>query len=146
MNRKEYAEYAEKTRPRSPVIKNAILAFAVGGAICCAGQGLFDAFTALGAGQDTARALVPCALILAAIIATGTGVYDLLAKHAGAGTLVPITGFANAMSSPAIDSRSEGFIHGVGTKVFTIAGPVILYGVAASVIYGMIYYFIQTFA
>ena len=143
MNKSEYKEYARRTEPRSPVAKNAALAFTSGGAICCAGQGFFDLYTYLGADEKTARLLVPCTLILVAVILTGIGVYDSIAKHAGAGTLVPITGFANAVASPAIDARAEGMITGVGAKIFTVAGPVILYGVLASVIYGLVFYLIR---
>ena len=119
------------------------LSFLIGGAICTAGQGLFALYSRFISEEDTVRTLVSVTLIFLSYLFTGIGLYDSLAKHAGAGTLVPITGFANAVCSPAIDSRAEGFILGVASKMFVIAGPVIVYGCAASVIYGIVYYFVR---
>lgn len=115
-------------------------AFLIGGAICTAGQVLLSVFTALGADKDTASAWTSVLLIFAGSLATGLGWYSSLAKHGGAGTLIPITGFSNAVCSAAVEAQSEGLIFGVGTKIFTIAGPVILYGTAASVLCGFVYY------
>ena len=140
--KEEYRTLAKVKSPRSPVIRDCAAAFFVGGLICCAGQGFFDLFKALGANDALAKTLVPCTLIFLAAWLTGFGVFDKAAKFAGAGTLVPITGFANAVVSPAIDTKAEGMVPGIGTKIFSIAGPVILYGVLASVIWGVIYYII----
>ncbi len=140
MNKKEYKAYTEKHAPRSPIIKNCIWAFIVGGLICLLGQGLSDLYMKLGMAKEDAGTLTSVTLIFLAVLFTGIGIFDDLAKHAGAGTLVPITGFANAVASPAIDTKTEGFVLGVGAKIFTIAGPVILYGTAAGVVYGVIYW------
>ncbi len=126
--------------PRSKSYVNIPMAFLVGGVICTIGQLLLEGYTALGLEPKAASAWVSVTLVLCSAILTGFGMYERLAKHAGAGTLVPITGFANAISSCAIEAKSEGFILGVGAKVFTIAGPVILYGCTASVVYGIVYY------
>ena len=116
-------------------------AFLIGGFICALGQGLRNLYLYLGAWEQDASTLVSISLIFIASILTGLGIFDNIARIAGAGTLVPITGFANAVVSPAIDTKSEGYIFGVGAKIFTIAGPVILYGSLSGVIYGIIYYF-----
>ena len=140
MNKKEYKAYAEKHAPRSPIVKNCIWAFTVGGLICLLGQGISDIYVKLGMEKQDAGTLTSATLIFLTALFTGIGIFDDLAKHAGAGTLVPITGFANAVASPAIDAKTEGFILGVGAKMFTIAGPVIVYGTVASVVYGVIYW------
>lgn len=137
-DKKTYPEYAKKHAPRSPVGKNTFLAFIAGGAICAAGQGFKELYSALTGDEKTAGTLVSVTLIFLSCLFTSLGLYDKLAKHAGAGTLVPITGFANACMSPALDNKSEGWITGVGAKMFVISGPVILYGTAAGVIYGVI--------
>ena len=138
-----YARFADAHAPRSPIGKNCLWAFLVGGSICTVGQILHDVFQNLcSLTEETAGTLTSVALILAAVILTALGVFDNIAKHAGAGTLVPITGFANAVVSPAIDSKSEGIILGVGAKIFTVAGPVLLYGTLAGAIYGVIYWII----
>ena len=113
-------------------------AFVVGGAICCIGQGLGDLYKMLGASEENVKTLIPVTLVFIAVMLTGIGVFDRIAKHACAGTLVPITGFANAVASPAIDNKSEGYVAGVGAKMFVVAGPVIVYGTAASVVCGAI--------
>lgn len=143
MNNEAYRKYAEGRARRSPILKDSVLAFVFGGLICSAGQALRQLYLSLGASEDNAGMLTSVTLIFAAVLFTGLGVYDKIAKHAGAGTLVPITGFANAVSACAIDAKSEGFILGVGAKIFTIAGPVILYGTAAGVLYGAIYYVLK---
>ena len=140
MNEKEYTKYVEKRAKKSPILKNSIFAFLFGGLICTLGQGFFHLYTFLGITELDARTLVSITLIFIACLLTAFGVFDKIAKIAGAGTLVPITGFANAVCSQAIDTKSEGFIIGVGAKIFTIAGPVILYGTLTGSIYGVIYY------
>ena len=136
----EYGKMAKKASPPSPKLKNCIKAFIIGGGICTFGQFLNWGFEKLNFSEDAVKALTPSVLIVIAAILTGIGVFDKIAKHAGAGTLVPITGFANAVVSPALEFKTEGFILGVGAKMFTIAGPVIVYGVSASVVYGLIYW------
>ena len=126
--------------PKSKVIKNCAKAFAFGGGICLLGELLAALFIYLGASEKNAYILVTVTLIFCAAILTGLGVFDKIARHAGAGTLVPVTGFANAVVSPAIDTKSEGFILGVGAKIFTVAGPVILFAVLSGTLYGVIYY------
>ena len=140
MNEKEYTKYVEKRAKKSPILKNSIFAFLFGGLICTLGQGFFHLYTFLGINELDARTLVSITLIFIACLLTAFGVFDKIAKIAGAGTLVPITGFANAVCSQAIDTKSEGLIIGVGAKIFTIAGPVILYGTLTGSIYGVIYY------
>ena len=116
-------------------------AFVIGGIICCIGQGLTDLYGNAGFDDKTAAAWTSVTLVFLSALLTGLGLYEKIAKHGGAGTLVPITGFANAVVSPALEFKAEGFVLGVGAKIFAIAGPVILYGTAASVLYGLIYYF-----
>lgn len=143
MDDKTYKKYVEKRAKKSNLSADCAKAFLVGGLICTIGQGLFDLYTYLGLSEENVKALVPASLIFLAALLTALSLFDNIAKFAGAGTLVPITGFANAVVSPAIDTKAEGFILGVGVKVFTVAGPVILYGTLASVIYGVIYYFMR---
>ena len=141
MDKNTYKRFVEAHAPRSPIGKNCINAFCIGGLICAIGQGLNDIYRlALGFSKDDAGLLASVTLVFASALLTALGVFDEIAKVAGAGTLVPITGFANAVVSPAIDSKSEGFILGVGAKIFTVAGPVLLYGILSGVIYGIIYY------
>lgn len=129
----------EKHSPKSHVFKNCSLAFLFGGMICVGAELLRRLFINIGASEELAGTLVSITLIGIASLLTAVGVFDRIAKRAGAGTLVPITGFANSITSEAVDSRSEGFILGVGAKIFTVAGPVILYGIFSGVIYGIIY-------
>ncbi len=142
---KEYDKIVTKNSPKSKCFVNSIKAFLIGGAICAIGQGLFNLYSMFGLDEKTSKTLTSVTLIFLGILLTAIGVYDKIAKHAGAGTLVPITGFANAVSSPAIEFKSEGYVAGLGAKLFIIAGPVIVYGVTASVIYGVIYWIIQLF-
>ena len=142
---KEYNKIVTKNSPKSKLFVNCIKAFLIGGAICTIGQGFTDLYAMLGAAEKDSKTLCSVTLIFIGILLTALGVYDKIAKHGGAGTLVPITGFANAVVSSAIESKSEGYILGVGAKIFTIAGPVILYGTTASVIYGLVYYFTGLF-
>ena len=140
----QYGQMIKKASPPSPKGKNCAWAFMVGGFLCAAGEAECQALVMAGMELQMARTLTSCSLILLAAVLTVAQVFDNIAKHAGAGTLVPITGFANAVVSPAIEFKSEGFILGVGAKMFTIAGPVIVYGTVASVIYGVIYWVMQT--
>ena len=139
----EYERMAKKASPPSPTFKNCALAFLSGGAICTLGQVLYNLYQNAVPEEKAARAFVSITLIFLAALLTAIGVFDNIAKYTGAGTLVPITGFANAVISPAIEFKSEGFINGVGTKMFVIAGPVIVYGISASMLYGIIFYIIQ---
>lgn len=138
MTNKEYGKYVSAKAKPSPLWKNLCWAFLVGGAICTAGQGLFNLYKGMGVEETTASAAVSVTLIFLAALFTGLGWFDKLAKHAGAGTLVPITGFANAMVAPALEFKSEGFVTGVAAKMFIIAGPVLVFGISASVIYGVV--------
>ena len=140
MTNRDYGELVRQKASPSPLGKNMTWAFLVGGAVCAAGQGLSNCYRGWGLDQEQTGTVVSVTLILAAALLTGLGVFDKVAKRAGAGTLVPITGFANAMASPAIDDKSEGLVMGVGAKMFTIAGPVIVYGVLTSVLYGVVYW------
>ncbi|MBQ2972293.1 MAG: stage V sporulation protein AC [Ruminococcus sp.] len=130
----------EKQTKNSPIVKDCIKAFLIGGAICTIGQVFTELYMALDLEKKQAQTLTSVTLVFLGVLLTALHLYEKIAKHGGAGTLVPITGFANAVSSPAIEFKSEGFILGVGAKMFTIAGPVIVYGTVASVIYGVIYY------
>lgn len=134
---REYQQMNKKAVPKSPVIKDCILAFLVGGLLCAMGQAVTDMMTRAGAEIKDARLLGSLSLIALSIVLTGLNVYDNIAKRAGAGTLVPITGFANAIAAPAIEFKSEGYVLGLGAKMFTIAGPVLVYGITASVVYGL---------
>ncbi len=133
-----YPDYAKRHAKRSPLLRNCTLAFLTGGCICALGEGLFLLFSSFGAKEMAARTLVSIALIALSALLTGLDLFDSIAKHAGAGTLVPITGFANAVVSCAIDNRDEGLVLGVGAKIFTVSGPVILYGTVAGILYGVV--------
>ena len=143
MSKMEYQQMVKKASPDSKLLSNCAKAFVVGGMICTFGQVLYAVFGALGANRDMQGMLVAVSLIFLAALATGIGKYDDLVKFAGAGAGVPITGFANAMAAPAIEFKKEGYIMGVGAKMFLIAGPVIVYGTLASMIVGFIYYFVR---
>ena len=144
LSKDEYKQYADAHAPRSPIVKNCLWAFLTGGFICLLGQGLNALYgEVLKLSKEDAGTLTAVTLVALAVLLTGLGVFDRIAKHAGAGTLVPITGFANAVASPAIDSKSEGFVLGVGAKIFTVAGPVLLYGISAGAIYGVLYWLAQ---
>ncbi len=138
MTNKEYGEYVNAKAKSSPTGKNLIWAFCVGGLICTLGQALLNLYVYFGLGEEEAGTFVSISLIFIAAMLTGLGVFDKVAKRAGAGTLVPITGFANAMVSPALEYKSEGIITGTAVKLFTVAGPVLVFGISASVIYGLI--------
>ena len=141
MDKKTYKKFADAHAPRSPMLKNCTFAFLIGGTVCTVGQLLRTLYmNVLMLSLDDASTLTSITLIFCAVVLTGLGIFDKIAKVAGAGTLVPITGFANSVVSPAIDSRAEGLILGVGAKIFTISGPVLLYGTLAGSIYGVLYY------
>ena len=145
-NKKQtYKQYAEKRAASSPLVKDMAMAYLFGGGICVVGQALKELYAALGTSEETAGLLVSVTLIFAAALLTALGIFDAIAKIAGAGTLVPITGFSNAMTSPAIDAKNEGWVLGLGAKIFNVAGPVILYGTLASVIYGVILWIVGLF-
>ena len=146
INKNTYDKMTKKASPPSPKLKDCTLAFLVGGFICTIGETLSYVYTEYcNLKPDVVKMLVPVTLITIAAILTGFGIFEKIAKYAGAGTLVPITGFSNAVVSPAIEFKSEGFVLGVGAKMFTIAGPVILYGTVASVVYGVIYWITTLF-
>lgn len=146
MTEKEYGKLVQQACPRSPIGKDCLNAFWIGGAICVLGQLLLNGYGALGLDKDAAGTAASMTLVVLSALLTGLSLYDNLAKYGGAGTLVPITGFANAIAAPAIEFKTEGFILGVGAKLFTIAGPVIVYGLSASVLYGFIYWLWTLFA
>ena len=145
MTEKQYAKLVGEISPKSPILKNCIWAFVVGGAICTLGQAFLELYKYLGLNETDAGTACSMSLVALSALFTGLSLYDNLAKHAGAGTLVPITGFANSITAPAVEFKTEGFILGVGAKMFTIAGPVIVYGVSASVVYGLIYWIYSLF-
>lgn len=140
MTEKQYARLVQEMMPKSPMWKDCFNAFWIGGLICAIGQGIMNGYTAMGLDKENAGTATSMTLVAISALLTGLSLYDNIAKHAGAGTLVPITGFANAIAAPAVEFKTEGFILGVGAKMFTIGGPVIVYGVSASVVYGLIYW------
>ena len=145
MTEREYNELVKSLAPKSPIVKDCFNAFWIGGLICTIGQLIMNGYIALGIDKETAGTAMSMTLVALSALLTGLSLYDNIAKHAGAGTLVPITGFANAIAAPAVEFKTEGFILGVGAKMFTIAGPVIVYGVSASVVYGFIYWICSLF-
>lgn len=145
MDKNEKIQLIKKYESKSPLIKNFIMSFLFGGTICLLGELIKRGLIYLEISSDDARALTTVILIFIASVLTGLGIFDKIARHAGAGTLVPVTGFSNAVTSQAMDSGSEGIILGVGAKIFTIAGPVILFGITSGVIYGIIYYLFSLF-
>ena len=138
MSPKEYQEYVKKKAKKSPIVKDTALAFVIGGLICALGQAIQNGWAAAGLGDEAASNATSCSLIFLSALLTGLNLYNKLGRFGGAGTLVPITGFANAVVSPAIDFKSEGFVTGMAAKMFTVAGPVIAFGTLASVVYGVI--------
>ncbi len=140
----EYKKMGEKAVPKTKCIRNLSGAFLIGGTICTVGQFLLNFYLGMGLSTPTASTWCSITLIGISAVLTGIGVYDKIAKFGGGGTLVPITGFANAVVSPAMEFKSEGFVLGLGVKIFTIAGPVIVYGVLASVAYGIVYFMLKT--
>ena len=142
VSKEEYARMARRAAPPSPLWLDCLKAFLIGGAICCFAEGLLLIFTQFGMGYEHAKLLTMIILIVLTALLTAVGVFDRIAKHAGAGTAVPITGFANAMVAPTLESKAEGFIRGAGAQMFSIAGPVIAYGCSAASLYGLVYYLI----
>lgn len=140
MTEKQYGKLVQDMSPKSPMWKDCLNAFWIGGSICLLGQLIMNGYQALGLDETNAGTATSMTLVALSALLTGLSLYDNLAKHAGAGTLVPITGFANSIAAPAVEFKTEGFILGVGAKMFTIAGPVIVYGTVASVVYGIIYW------
>lgn len=140
MSKKEYNAYVQRLAPKSPIWKDLLNAFWTGGLICVLGQLIQNGWTAAGLDKDAAGSATAISLIFPSAVLTALSVYNCIAKFAGAGTLVPITGFANSVVSPAMEYRSEGLVTGMAAKMFTIAGPVIVYGTVASVLYGVIYW------
>ena len=146
MEKDTYKKFVDAHAPRSPMLKNCLFAFLIGGGICTLGQLLRTLYMEiLSLSLDDASTLTSITLIFCAVLLTGLGWFDKIGKFAGAGTLVPITGFANSVVSPAIDSRAEGMILGVGAKIFIVSGPVLLYGTLAGSVYGVIYYLVKLF-
>jgi len=141
----KYKQMIKRFSKKSPCLKNCVCAFLVGGFLCFLGQWLFFLYSSLGMDEEGAGTLVTVSLIFLSATLTAVGVFDRIARFAGAGTLLPVTGFANAMVSPAMDARSEGYVMGVGNKLFTVCGPVIAYGLLASIIYGAIVWIVSLF-
>ena len=140
----EYKQYVEKVSPKPTYFKNSMMAFLVGGLICCIGQGINDFYTnIINLDNLTAASATSITLIFIAALLTGLGVYDLIGKRAGAGSIIPITGFANSIVSPAMEFKKEGYVTGVGANLFKISGPVLVYGISSSIICGLLYYFIK---
>lgn len=138
LSKKEYQDLVKQRAEKSPILKDTVLAFLIGGAICTLGQAILSAALAAGMPRTEASALTTIALVGFSVLLTGLNLYNKLARFGGAGTLVPVTGFANAMASPAIDFKSEGMVTGMAARMFTVAGPVLVYGAVASAIYGII--------
>ena len=138
MTNKEYGQYVNAKSKPSPLGRDMLWAFVVGGLICCIGQGFQEWYQSMGLSKTDAGTAVTITLVLLSALLTGLDLYEKLAKHAGAGTLVPVTGFANSVVAPAMEFKSEGFVAGMAAKMFTIAGPVIVFGIGSSVIYGII--------
>lgn len=141
----KYKQYADAHAPKSRVVRNSLMAFLFGGLICAVAEALTRLYVTFGMARDDAGLLTSVTLIFVAAVLTATGVFDNIAKVAGAGTLVPITGFANSVVSAAVDSRDEGFVLGLGAKIFTVAGPVLLYGTLAGAVCGVIYWIVSLF-
>lgn len=140
MKNSDYKTYVDKMTPNSPMAKDLIWAFCVGGIICTIGQAFFNLYEYLGFSEESVPMLTSSTMVFLGALFTGFGLYDSLAKHAGAGTIVPITGFANAITSPALEFKSEGYILGLAVKMFTVAGPVLVYGITSGFVAGIIYY------
>ena len=145
MSPKEYQEYVKQKSKKSPIVKDTVLAFLIGGTICVIGQLIRNGWTAYGLAAEDAATATSVSLIFLSVLLTALNLYNKLGRYGGAGTLVPITGFANAVSSPAIDFRAEGIVTGMAAKMFLVAGPVIVFGTTASVVYGVVLWIIQNF-
>ena len=145
MSPQEYQEYVSQKAKKSPIIKDVVFAFLIGGLICVIGQAIQNGWSAAGLNKEDAGTATSCSMVFLSALLTGQNLYNKIARFGGAGTLVPITGFANAVVSPAIDFKSEGFVTGMAAKMFQIAGPVIVFGTSASVIYGVILMLLKSF-
>lgn len=144
-NKQQYSKIVDKYQPKSKILKNCVFAFLIGGFICTIGQVLCDLYVKTGLDLTQARNLTSVSLVFISVLLTALHVYDNIAKVGGAGTLVPITGFANAIASPAIEFKSEGYVMGLGAKMFIIAGPVLVYGILASTLFGIIVFALQLY-
>ncbi len=143
MDKNQYKELVHQTTPRSPVLKDCIKAFIFGGSICCFAEVLKLLYQNVGLNEDEVKLAVSGTLIVITAILTGAGIFDKIAKHAGAGTAVPITGFANSVVSPAVEFKMEGFVLGTAAKMFNLAGPVIVFGCSSASLYGLIYWMLK---
>jgi len=143
ITKKEYSELSSKITPKPNALKNSIRAFWVGGLICAIGQVIVNLFKYAGLSQQDASSAATAVLIIIGAVLTGLGVYDTIGKYAGAGSIIPVTGFSNSIVSPAIEFKREGYVMGVGSKLFTVAGPVLVYGISTSIIVGLIYYLLH---
>lgn len=142
--KQEYSDYVNKKSPKSPVLKDVIFAFLIGGAICTVGQVFSDIYQVVfKLDSESVKTAVPITMVFLGSLLTGLNVYHKIAKYAGAGTIVPITGFANAITSPAMEFKREGLVLGLATKMFVVAGPVLVYGISSSIILGILYYLIK---
>lgn len=143
MRKKEYKTYVDKMTPNSPLGKDLIFAFLIGGAICTIAQCFFEFYESLNFSEEQVSMLTSSTMVFLGAAFTGFGLYDSLAKYAGAGTIVPITGFANAITSPAVEFKSEGLVLGLAVKMFSVAGPVLVYGITSGFVAGIIYYILS---
>lgn len=143
MTNEQYNEFVQSKTPKSKIIKNCIKAFLIGGLICLIGQCFMNIYQYLGINKEDSATITTITMVFLGTFSTGLDIYPRIAKHGGAGTLVPVTGFANAVAAPALESKTEGYVLGVGAKIFTIAGPVILFGTLASIVCGLLYFFWQ---
>ncbi len=145
ISKDEYSKMADKASPNSPILLNCVKAFLIGGLICTFGQLLNLIFQKAGLGENEIKIATPCIIIIITAILTGIGIFDKIARHAGAGTIVPITGFANSVVSPALEFKHEGMVLGTAAQMFSIAGPVLVYGIGSSVLYGIIIYIFKLY-
>ncbi|MDE6752015.1 MAG: stage V sporulation protein AC [Eubacterium sp.] len=145
ISKDEYSKMADKASPNSPILLNCVKAFLIGGLICTFGQFLNMIFQKAGLGENEIKIATPCIIIIITAILTGIGIFDKIARHAGAGTIVPITGFANSVVSPALEFKHEGMVLGTAAQMFSIAGPVLVYGIGSSVLYGIIIYIFKLY-
>ncbi|MDD6762440.1 MAG: stage V sporulation protein AC [Clostridiales bacterium] len=143
MTNEQYNEFVQSKTPKSKIIKNCIKAFLIGGLICLIGQCFMNIYQYLGINKEDSATITTITMVFLGTFSTGLDIYPRIAKHGGAGTLVPVTGFANAVAAPALEAKTEGYVLGVGAKIFTIAGPVILFGTLASIVCGLLYFFWQ---
>lgn len=145
ISKSDYSKMTDKASPKSPILTDCIKAFVIGGGICTFAQVLNNTFTSIGLNEKQMRLATPSIIIIITAILTGIGIFDKIARHAGAGTIVPISGFANSVVSPALEFQHEGFILGTAAQMFTIAGPVLVYGITTSVLYGIIIYIFKLY-